>query len=203
MIRVVLVDDQSSYARGLQMLFSSLTEDIEVAAICTNSDDAVRVIKAANPDIVILDIRMPRKEGLGLAEEVGQQFPEVKIVMHSVSDSPDDAYEAVRLGVRGYISKLVEVEELFAALRMINAGQVVVSPFVMESLLTAPESVDLKQEEANVLKLLAEGLDNGEIAEAISVSNSTLKRTLQGIMRKLNVQNRPELTAEAARRGFL
>lgn len=202
-IRIVLVEDQPAYARGLQMLFDSLTEDIEVAAICLSPDDALGAIRETRPDIAILDIRMPRKEGLGLAEEIGRQFPDVKLIMHSVSDEPDDAYEAVRLGVRGYISKLVEVDELIAAIRMVHAGQSVVSPFVMESLLAAPLYIELTQEEINVLKLLSQGLENAEIADAVSVSTSTLKRTLQALMRKLGAQNRTELVAEATKKGYL
>lgn len=200
---MVLVDDHPAYARGLGMLFDTLTDDIKVAAICTDPEAAIDVISETRPDIVILDIRMPRREGLGLAKDVRHAFPDINVVMNSVSDDADDAYEAVKLGVKGYVSKLVEVEELMAALRMVHSGQIVVSPFVVDSLLTATHAGELSQEEVNILKLAAHGLDNAEIAENISVSNSTLKRMLQGTMKKLNVQNRTEAVAAAAKRGLL
>ncbi len=204
-IRIVAVDDHPTYVEGLKILLESLAEDIKVVGIATRPDDAIDLVSEHLPDLVLLDVRMPRTEGCDVARKLRQLFPDIKIAMLTASDDPRDVQETLGAGVRGYLSKMAEPEELIAALRAIHAGEVVLAPFAATlSFAGAHQSLlPLSDAELHMLKRAAQGLDNAQLAREFAVSESTLKRMFNQVQGKLNVENRIQAIVVAAKRGLI
>lgn len=201
--RVVMVDDQRAYLQGMSHVINELADDFEVVGTTAALKEVAKLVRENSAEMVLLDIRMPKREGLDIARELRQEFPDLKLVICSVSDLPEDAYEAMHLGAVGYIDKVADVDEILAALRLIRSGRSVMAPFVVQTLLSHRPGAELSQGEINLLKLVGEGFDNAHIAERLSMSRSTVKRNLQSIMKRLNVGSRTEAAADAARRGLI
>ncbi|HLF69519.1 MAG TPA: response regulator transcription factor [Actinomycetota bacterium] len=205
LIRVVVVDDHPSYAKGLQMLLASELANIDVVGLATSGADGLDVVGKLLPDVVLMDIRMPGLGGIETTRLIKEQFPVVKVVMLTVSEEDQDVYDAMRLGASGYLPKQIEVEDLVSAIRSIHAGQVVISPLVAGKLLghSREEDVPLTDGDRELLRLVAEGYDNAKIAETLSVSESTLKRNLRNILEKLQLHNRVQAAVYAAKKGWI
>lgn len=205
LIRVVVVDDHPSYAKGLQMLLASELANIDVVGLATSGAEGLDVVGRLLPDVVLMDIRMPSLGGIETTRLIKEQFPVVKVVMLTVSEDDQDVYDAMRLGASGYLPKQIEVEDLVSAIRSIHAGQVVISPLVAGKLLghSHEEAVPLTDGDRELLRLVAEGYDNAKIAEALSVSESTLKRNLRNILEKLQLHNRVQAAVYAAKKGWI
>lgn len=203
-IRVVAVDDQPTYAFGLKTLLSALADDIDVVGIASNGSEAIDVVGDRLPDVVLMDIRMPTLEGVEAARKIHELFPSVKIIMLTVSEDPRDVHASLMAGVMGYLSKDVEPEQLIAAIRAVQAGEVVLSPFAASvSFVDAAEVAPLTDAEIHILKLMARGCEHAAIAGDLAVSESTLKRMMHDIHRKLGVSNRLEAVFVAAKRGLI
>lgn len=204
-IRVVVVDDHPSYAKGLQMLLRTIGEGIAVVGIANNLRDAIKQIEQNLPDIVLMDIRMPDGDGIEATKLIRTQFPVVKVVMLTVSEDDQDVYDAMRLGASGYLPKQIEVEELVSAIHSIHGGQVVISPSVATKLLNqeAGEKDPLTDSERELLRLVAEGQDNSAIAQILAISESTLKRNMRNILEKLQLHNRVQAAVYAAKKGWI
>lgn len=204
-IRIVVVDDHPSYAKGLEMLLRDVSSDIRVIKTAKTGAEAIRAVGEHLPDLVLMDIRMPERDGIETTKAIREQFPVVKVVMLTVSEEDQDVYDAMRLGASGYLPKQIEVEELIAAIRSIHSGQVVISPVVAGKLLGqgSQEEVPLTESERDLLKLVAEGHENVQIAEMLSISESTLKRNLRNILEKLHLHNRVQAAVYAAKKGWI
>lgn len=204
-IRVVVVDDHPSYAKGLEMLLRNLAHDIRVVGIARDRKEAIDQVREHLPDLVLMDIKMPGSDGIEVTKELREMFPVVKVVMLTVSEDDQDVYDAMRLGASGYLPKQIEVEELITAIRSIHGGQVVISPLVAGKLLyqSSDDVIPLSDPERDLLKLVAEGHDNARIAEIMSVSESTLKRNLRNILEKLQLHNRIQAAVYAAKKGWI
>ncbi len=203
-ISVVAVDDHPSYAHGLRTLFEVLSRDLRVVGVATNVDEALALVERAMPDIALLDVRMPGREGVEVAKKIGQLFPSIKIVMLTVSDNPEDVLETLRAGASGYLTKDITPEDLFAALKSVMCGEIVLAPAAASALVASAHSaLPLDDVEVQILKLLATGAELSEIAAEVLMSESTLKRAIQAIQRKLEVDNRMQAIATAARRGLI
>ncbi len=203
-ITIVAVDDHPSYAHGLKTLLESLSPELSVVGVGTNAHEGMRLVDEFEPDIVLMDVRMPTREGVEAAKKIRDQHPLVKIVMLTASDNAEDVIETLRAGVRGYLMKDIDPEELVAALRVVMADEVVLAPFAA-SLLLEPiaTAIPLTDEQIHILKLLAEGVDLAEAAKEICVSESTLKRSIRAIQEKLQVDNRMQAVVAAAKRGLI
>ncbi len=204
-IRIVAVDDHPTYVEGLKILLETLDEDISVVGIATDPDEAIDCVTEYLPDIVLLDVRMPRSEGCDIARKIRQLFPEIKVVMLTASDDPRDVQETLEAGVRGYLSKMSQPEELVAALRTIHAGEVVLAPFAATLSFAQPDQrmLPLSDAELHMLKRASQGLDNAQLARELAVSESTLKRMFHQVQGKLNVENRIQAIVVAAKRGLI
>lgn len=203
-IRVVSVDDHPTYAYGLKTLITSLAEDIEVVGVATSGEDAVDLVEEVLPDIVLMDLRMPRVEGIDAARKIRQLFPDVKIVMLTVSEDARDVHASISSGVHGYLSKDIDPEQLVAAIRAVHAGEVVLAPFAAALSFASSDSVaPLSDAEIHLLRLTAGGHDYSEIARELAVSESTLKRMVHDVQRKLGVSTRIEAIVMAAKRGIV
>jgi DNA-binding NarL/FixJ family response regulator len=129
--------------------------------------------------------------------------PGSKVLILTVSDDPTDVAQAMRVGARGYLSKQVEPRELISAVRAVAAGEVVLAPFAVNALFTSDASARLTDEDIRLLRAISDGASNPEAAAALAISESTLKRQLAGIQRKLKVDNKLQAVAYLARRGLL
>ncbi len=205
-LRVVVIDDYPSYAHGLKVLLDGIADDIDVVGMATSGVQGVSEVKERRPDVVVMDVRMPGVDGIEAARAIRGSLPDTKIVMLTASDDFEDVRSAMQLGVRAYLLKGVEVDELVAAIRMVHAGEVVISPQVVDALLTEPASGaadTLTDWERELMRMVAEGLDNAEIARRLSVSESTFKRNLHNVEVKLQARNRVHAAVIAAKTGLI
>ncbi len=201
-ISVVLADDHPIYREGLARSIAE-GEDFSVAGEAASADEAVALVEAARPDVALLDISMPGG-GIAAAAEIHRRFPEVRIAMLTVSEADHDVMAAMKAGAVGYVLKGVSATELLAILREIAAGHSHVSPALAARLLTAmqapgrtdaPRGVeDLTKREEDILRHVARGLSNKEVALALGLREKTVKHYMTTILEKLRARNRVEAT---------
>ncbi len=208
-IRVMVVDDHPIVRQGVRSLLSNYN-DFEVVGEAETGAIALQRIGDLLPNVVLLDIRMPGETGIGLAKQLRQIAPETKILMLTSFDDSEYVTGALRAGAHGYVLKSVSDETLASAIRAVYFGERVMSPQVMDQMLqhyaTEPATTTaagLTDEERRLLRLLANGANNAQIAAEIYVSETTVKRKLQDVFEKLGVHSRAQATAEAVRRGLI
>ena len=202
-IRVVISDDHELFRRGLRMVLEA-EEDIEVVAEAADGQEAVARVEELAPDVVLMDVRMPRMGGIDATRAIRQLFPTTRIIVLTVSDEQDDLYGAVKAGANGYLLKEVSIEEVADAVRAVFAGQSLISPALASRLLTEfsgrakplddplLSSPRLTDREAAVLKLVALGHDNGQIADELDLSESTVRNHVANILTKLQMRSQIE-----------
>jgi two-component system NarL family response regulator len=214
-IRVLIADDQALFRRGLYVVLG--TEDhIEVVAEEENGAEAIAKAEDLVPDVVLMDVRMPRVNGIEAARQIRDLCPSTKILMLTVSDEEDDLYEAIKAGANGYLLKEISVEEVAEAIRAVVQGQSLISPSMASKLLNEFNSLAKKAEERQqypapaltsreleVLKLVAKGMSNREIAEELFISENTVKNHVRNILEKLHLHSRMEAVIYAVRERLL
>lgn len=214
-IRVLIADDQALFRRGLFVVLAG-EERIKVVAEADNGEDAVARAGQLAPDVVLMDVRMPRLSGIEAARQVRDLVPTTKILMLTVSDEEDDLYEAIKAGANGYLLKEISVEEVAEAIRAVVQGQSLISPSMASKLLNEfnalarraaqQEQVSapvLTARELEVLKLVARGLSNREVAEGLFISENTVKNHVRNILEKLHLHSRMEAVMYAVRKRLL
>ena len=214
-IRVLIADDQALFRRGLFVVLAG-EERIKVVAEADNGEDAVARAEQLAPDVVLMDVRMPRLSGIEAARQVRDLVPTTKILMLTVSDEEDDLYEAIKAGANGYLLKEISVEEVAEAIRAVVQGQSLISPSMASKLLNEfnalarraaqQEQVSapvLTARELEVLKLVARGLSNREVAEELFISENTVKNHVRNILEKLHLHSRMEAVMYAVRKRLL
>lgn len=208
-IRVVVVDDQELFRRGLAMLLGTET-GIAVVGQASDGDEGATVAANAAPDVVLLDVRMPRRSGIEACQSIKEAVPAAKIVMLTVSDEEADLYEAVKSGASGYLLKDASIDEVAQAIRVVADGQSLISPSMAVKLidefkqLSRPERGDvpglkLTERELEVLRLVANGLNNRDIAAQLFISPNTVKNHVRNILEKLQLHSRMEAVMYAVR----
>jgi DNA-binding NarL/FixJ family response regulator len=212
-IRVVVVDDQELFRRGLVMLLAS-EEGIAIVGEANDGDEGVLVASGSAPDVVLLDVRMPRRSGLEACTAIKQAVPSAKIIMLTVSDEEADLYEAVKSGASGYLLKDSSIEEVAQAVRVVADGQSLISPSMAVKLIdefkqmSRPErnespALRLTDRELEVLRLVAKGLNNREVAKQLFISENTVKNHVRNILEKLQLHSRMEAVMYAVREKLL
>ena len=212
-IRVVVVDDQELFRRGLTMLLG-VEPDIEVVGEAGDGISAATLVEKVVPDIVLLDVRMPKRTGLEACIEIKQLVPAARIIMLTVSDEEADLYEAVKNGASGYLLKDSSIDEVAQAVRVVAEGQSLISPSMAVKLLdefkemsrTDREQVPtprLTDRELEVLRLVATGLNNREVAKQLFISENTVKNHVRNILEKLQLHSRMEAVMYAVREKLL
>src|SRR5215472_6748592 len=214
-IRVLIADDSPLFRRGISVVLA--TEDaIDVVAEAENGEDAVEKAAEYAPDVVLMDVRMPRVNGIEAARAIRGDSPATKIIMLTVSDEDDDLYEAIKAGANSYLLKEVSVEEVPEAIRAVVQGQSLISPSMASKLLTEYTSLARRAEEKQqyptpaltsreleVLKLVARGRSNREIGEELYISENTVKNHVRNILEKLHMHSRMEAVIYAVRERLL
>src|SRR5262245_34379290 len=212
MIRVVLVDDQTLVRRGLRALLE-LAGDIVVVAEAGDGVEGAAVIRRERPDVVLLDVRMPKASGLDLLRDLRRRDELPPTILLTTFD--DEALlEGVKAGARGYLLKDVSLEQLTGAIRAVAAGETLIRPAVTERVLRGLEHVrrdfealdppdPLTKREIEILRLMAGGYSNREIADALGMAEGTVKNHASSILSKLGVRDRTRAVLKALERGYI
>ncbi|MBE9010516.1 response regulator transcription factor [Pseudanabaenaceae cyanobacterium LEGE 13415] len=201
MIRILLVDDQHIIRQGLKSMLES-NADMQVIGEAENGQRAIEQIAQLQPDLVLMDIRMPIMDGVAATGAIVQQFPTVKLLVLTTFDDDDYVSQAMRLGAKGYLLKDTEPDELALAIRAVHKGHTHLGPGLFEKALMSiapppsveapPELAQLTPRELEVLRLIASGANNREIAEALFLSENTVKNYVTNILSRLNLRDRTQ-----------
>lgn len=204
--RVLLVDDHSVVRQGLRM-FLRLDPEIEIVGEAANGEEAVELARQLRPDVVLMDLLMPVMDGHVATRTIRQEMPDVEVVALTSVLEDSSIAEAIRNGAIGYLLKDTEADELCLSIKAAAAGQVQMSPQVVSRLmreLKVPDSPErLTERETEVLRSLAKGLSNKEIALELSIAEKTVKAHVSNIFSKLGVLSRTQAALYAVRQGLV
>ncbi|MBW4621920.1 MAG: response regulator transcription factor [Cyanosarcina radialis HA8281-LM2] len=206
MIRILIVDDQSLICEGLQTILD-LHPDLQVVGTASNGEMAIEQVEALQPDLVLMDVRMPIMDGRAATRKICEQFPDVAVLVLSTFD--DDLYiaESIRAGAKGYLLKDMPAQELVQAIRLACQGYAQLAPGLLDKLIkqpwniakptASPELETLTRREQEVLQLIANGATNREIAEQLFIREGTVKTHVTHLLGRLNCKNRAQLAIVA------
>jgi DNA-binding NarL/FixJ family response regulator len=201
MISILLVDDQNLIRQGLKALLE-LEPDLKVIGEAENGQLAIECVAKLQPNVVLMDIRMPVMDGVTATKEICQQFPNVHILVLTTFD--DDTYvsAAIKYGAKGYLLKDTPSEEIAAAIRAVDRGYTHLAPGIMEKVMSGqmhdseialpPEIAELTPRELEVLKLIATGDNNREIAQKLYISEGTVKNHVTNLLNRLSLRDRTQ-----------
>jgi DNA-binding NarL/FixJ family response regulator len=212
MTRVVLCDDQVFVCEGLNAILGT-APDIEVVGMAYDGEEVLQLVEKLQPDLVLMDLKMPGLSGVQATRQIHQRFPHIKVLVLTTYDFDEWVLEAVRAGANGYLLKDTPREQLFAAIRGTMQGKSFIDPAVAPKLLnhlssSPPASPKdeaaglLSERELEVLQLVAQGLSNLEIAQQLYLSEGTVKNYVSAIFAKTNVTDRTQATLFALRNGL-
>ena len=218
-IKVLVVDDHDLFRRGLTEVLED-EPDMAVIGEARNGNEAIEMAGRLHPDLLFMDLNMPGQSGIQATAYITQNWPDMKVLVLTVSEETGDLYQALSVGARGYVLKISSPEEILEALRQIHQGWVVVSPAMAPRFLselgrpafdpgvdkghskTGNEEVVLTVREQEILRLVARGLTNEGIAGELVVSENTVKTHIKNILAKLHMKNRSEAAYYANRSGI-
>lgn len=213
MIRVLLVDDQTLIRQGIAMLLE-LEPDLEVVGAVGDGRAAIEAVERLHPDVVLMDIRMPGMDGVTATRELSRRFPEVGVIILTTFDDDEYVFEGLKAGARGYLLKDISSEEMAEAVRAVARGEALIQPSIARKVVAefsrlavgaspapehmAPKSPNaLTERELDVLKALARGMSNKEIAAALVITEGTVKTHISNILAKLDVRDRTQAVLKA------
>ncbi|MEH2150746.1 response regulator transcription factor [Nostoc sp.] len=204
MIKVLLVDDQSLIRQGLRALLE-LEPDLEIVGEAENGEEAINLVAEFQPDVILLDIRMPIMDGVAATREIQKRFVKTKILVLTTFDDDEYVSAALKNGAMGYLLKDTPSEELAVAIRAVHKGYTQLGPGIVKKLLTqfshstltqsppVPSSLaELTPREKEVLRLIATGASNREIAQELYISEGTVKNHVTNILNRLNLRDRTQ-----------
>ncbi len=217
-IRVLIADDHALFRRGLEMVLAE-EDDIDIVGQASDGTEAVAVAGESLPDVVLMDIRMPKSSGIEACRATKEVAPSAKIVMLTISDEEEDLFEAIRAGASGYLLKDIPLDEVADAVRAVHGGQSLINPSMAGKLLSEFATLakrDTEEEEAQhvappkltdremeVLKLVARGMNNRDIAKELFISENTVKNHVRNILEKLQIHSRMEAVMIAVRQKLI
>lgn len=212
MIRVLVADDQSMVRAGLRLILES-QPDIEVVGEAADGEEALVAVRRDRPELVLMDIRMPRLDGIAATRKLIEQDPTIRVLVVTTFDADQNVFEALRAGASGFILKDSSPEQLVAAVRLIAAGDALLAPArtrrLIEAQVRPQPSVDtalvgtLTDREREVLVLMARGLDNGQIAAELFVSEATIRTHVGHVLSKLDARSRVQAVVVAYESGLV
>ena len=204
MIRLLLVDDQRIIRQGIKSLLESQA-DFDVIGEAENGQQAINQIEVLQPDLVLMDVRMPIMDGVAATQIICQKFPQIKILILTTFDDDEYVSQAIRFGAKGYLLKDTSMDPLANAIRLIHAGHTHLGPGLIEKLIThvsdvyptknllvPPELAELTPREKEVLHLIAKGANNKEIAKSLFIAERTVKNHVTSILTRVNLRDRTQ-----------
>jgi two-component system NarL family response regulator len=216
-IRTLIVDDHALFRRGLEIVL--VTEpDIEVVGEASDGAEAVQKAAESLPDVVLMDVRMPRRGGIEACRAIKDVTPSARIIILTMSDEEEDLFDAIKAGASGYLLKDIPLDEVAEAVRSVHGGQSLISPSMAGKLLTEFASLarrdveeppqqlpapKLTDREMQVLKLVARGMNNRDIAKELFISDNTVKNHVRNILEKLQIHSRMEAVMVAVREKLI
>jgi DNA-binding NarL/FixJ family response regulator len=214
-LRVVICDDHALFRRGLEMVLED-EPDIEVVGEATDGIQAVEKAQELMPDVILMDVRMPKRSGIEATQQIKELLPHVKILVLTISDEEADLYDSIKAGAAGYLLKEISTDEVADAIRSVWAGHSRISPAMASKLLTEFQAMTkraddrqqiapprLTERELEVLRLVAKGLNNRDIAKNLYISENTVKNHIRNILEKLQLHSRMEAVIYAVREKIL
>lgn len=211
MLRLLLVDDHKVVRLGLKTLLES-ESDLEVVGEAGTVADSIRLAGQLQPNIILMDIRLPDQTGIAACRQIRQDWPDIQVLMLTSFADEDLVMEAIEAGAAGYVLKQLDTDELLRAVRAIGQGDAVLDPAVTRKLLAGVRQAkqdaqaaafrDLSERELDVLALVAEGKTNAEIAEVLILSEKTIRNHVSVILSKLHLTNRIEAATYAVRHNI-
>lgn len=214
-IRVLVADDQALFRRGICVVLHP-EESIEVVGEAADGAEALAKAEEHAPDVVLMDVRMPKMSGVDAAREIRSALPSTRIIMLTVSDEEDDLFDALKAGADGYLLKEISIEEVADAVRAVAGGQSLISPSMASKMFdefrslaaraTESEEVpapNLTAREMEVLRLMAQSKSNRDIAATLYISENTVKNHVRNILEKLHLHSRMEAVMYAMRKRML
>ena len=200
-IRIVLADDHPVVREGLASILKA--KDIKVIGQASDGEEACRLYDELSPDILVLDLRMPKKDGLQAVNELMSRIPKPRIIVMTTYEGEEDVRRALSAGAKGYVLKGTKREEILETVRKVYKGEPAISPEVAAKLATSLTRPELSERELQVLQQMAAGKSNKEIGQVIYVSENTVKAHVKSILAKLDAMGRTEATAIAIKRGLI
>jgi DNA-binding NarL/FixJ family response regulator len=200
--RVLVVDDHHVVRSGLAASLS-LEDDIDVVSETGTSAAAIEAYAQVQPDVVLMDLRLPDASGIATTAIIVERWPGARILIFSTFDGDEDIYRAMQAGARGYLLKSAPRGDLLKAIRAVAAGERFVPPEISQRLARRIAAPDLSERELEVLRLVAKGRSNKEIGVLLHIAEDTVKRHVSNIIGKLTVSDRAHAATEAIRRGFI
>ncbi len=220
-IRVLVVEDQPKILKN-QLKLLDAAEEIEIVGTAMNGETAIDEIPRCNPDVLLLDLGLPRMSGIDVTREVKARWPKVEILIFTIFDEEGKVLEAIKAGASGYLLKGASSDKIIEAIRDVCAGGTIIQPSLARNLLkhfragadpathpiAAPDAADLvmrplSDREKEILQLIAKGISNSEAARVLSLSKATIRTHLEHIYQKLEVTNRVEAVTEGIRKGLI
>ena len=220
-IKVLLVDDQKLFVESLRMVLEKITDDIIVVGVAQNGQEAVELASALQPNVILMDVRMPEMNGVESARIISERFSEIRIIMLTTFDDDEYIIEALKYGASGYLLKNVPPEDLIAAIRAVFEGNVLMTPKVASKLvdklvnttedkpsvditLNSPDWLNqLSNREKEILSLIAQGYDNREIAKRLYIGEQTVRNYVSIIYSKMGVKDRASVAQMASKAGLV
>lgn len=213
-MRILLVDDHILFRKGIASLISS-RKDMKIVGEASDGVEAVRIARETIPDVILMDINMPNRNGLETVKILKDEMPHIGVVMLTVSDNDDDLFQAIKNGAKGYLLKNLEPQQLYEMLDRVRQGEAPLSGAMAAKILQEfrqpppneakqREPVDeLTSREIEVLEEVVKGASNKEIADILNITENTVKIHLRNILEKLHVQNRIQAAVHAIREGLI
>lgn len=205
-IRIAIVDDHPCFTTGLRLALEHCARDFNVVAVAHSAAEALETVREAQPDVVLMDIAMPDRDGIEVTRDIKLKWPHIKVIVLSASDAAMDIVRALDAGIGGYLLKQLDALEIVNAIRAAHDGGLVFAPSVGEIIarwVETPRDGRLTEAEVSILRLISEGRRNGELATSMSLSATTVNRVVKSAIEKLGAASRSQATAVAVRRGLI
>ncbi len=201
-VRILLADDHPVVREGLAALIER-QQDMTVVGEASNGAEAVDLFERHQPDVTLMDLRMPGVDGVEAITRIREAFPGARVIVLTTYQGDEDIYRGLRAGAKGYLLKDAGRQELLEAIRAVHAGQTRIPPDVASKLVERMGGRELSAREVEVLRLMAQGKSNQEIAAALFITEGTVKAHVNNILGKLGVSDRTQAVTTALRRGIV